>query len=180
MGRIHLVTGGARSGKSDFARRLCEDMAGPRVFIATCPVLDEEMRDRVERHRKERAAGGWAMVEEQVKVAEAIREAQSAAVVLVDCLTLWINNLMYAAEQKGWLLSDEDMVERCRELLAAGRAHPGDVVLVTNEVGMGIVPENTAARMFRDLAGRANQVMAAGGDRVTILVAGLPVELKKP
>jgi len=179
MGLIHLVTGGSRSGKSEHARRLAEGFPGSRTFIATCPVVDEGMKRRVERHRRERAGAGWATVEEEVDVARALREAAGAGVILVDCLTLWVNNLMEAAEKAGKAFGEDEMSARANELVAACRAAPAAVILVTNEVGMGIVPDNALARRYRDLVGRCNQVVAAGGDRVTLVVSGVPLVIRK-
>ncbi len=179
MGLIHLVTGGSRSGKSDHARRLAEALPGPRTFIATCPVVDEEMGRRVERHRRERAGAGWATVEEGVEVTRALREAGGSGVVLVDCLTLWVNNLMNAAEKAGKVFGEDEMSARANELVATCRAAPAAVILVTNEVGMGIVPDNALARRYRDLVGRCNQVVAAGADRVTLVVSGVPLEMRR-
>ena len=179
MARIVLVTGGGRSGKSLYAQQLAEALAGPRVFIATCPVLDDEMRERVRRHREMRAQAQWQTVEEQVDLAGALRNTATAQVRVADCLTLWINNLMFQAEQQGRRLTENDVADRAREVLLASTALPGTVCIVTNEVGMGIIPRNDLARQFRDLAGRANQVMAAGADEVILMISGLPLALKK-
>jgi len=178
MGSIHLVTGGSRSGKSDHARHLAEEFPGPRTFIATCPVVDEEMRRRVERHRRERASAGWATVEEEVEVPRALREAGSSGVVVVDCLTLWVNNLMYEAEKAGKVFGEDEISACAHTLLATCRAIPAAVILVTNEVGMGIVPDNALARRYRDLVGRCNQLVATEADRVTLVVSGVPVEIQ--
>jgi adenosylcobinamide kinase/adenosylcobinamide-phosphate guanylyltransferase len=179
MGYIHLVTGGSRSGKSDHARRLAEDLPGPRTFIATCPVTDEEMERRVERHRRERAGAGWVTAEEEVQVVHALREAGSSGVVLIDCLTLWVNNLMYEAERAGKVFGEDEVSARANDLITACRAASATVILVTNEIGMGIVPDNALARRYRDLVGRCNQVVAAAADRVTLVVSGIPVEIRK-
>jgi adenosylcobinamide kinase/adenosylcobinamide-phosphate guanylyltransferase len=142
-------------------------------------VVDEEMERRVERHRRERAGAGWVTVEEEVEVTRALRGAGGSGVVLVDCLTLWVNNLMYAAEKAGKVFGEDDMSARTNELVATCRAVPAAVILVTNEVGMGIVPDNALARRYRDLVGRCNQVVAAGADRVTLVVSGVPLEIRK-
>jgi adenosylcobinamide kinase/adenosylcobinamide-phosphate guanylyltransferase len=179
MGRIVLVTGGSRSGKSAYAQKLGETLRPPRTFIATCPVLDDEMRERIRKHQQARAAHDWQTVEETANLAEAVRGAKASHVVLVDCLSLWVNNLMYEAQLAGNSVTEDEISRRCQEVLAACAEVSGTVIFVTNEVGMGIIPENALARRFRDLAGRCNQVMAAKADAVTLMVAGLPVELKK-
>jgi adenosylcobinamide kinase/adenosylcobinamide-phosphate guanylyltransferase len=173
-----LITGGSRSGKSVYAQSLAEALPAPRVFVATCPVLDEETRERVRRHQAARAGRGWETIEEQMDLEGALQRAGHAGVVLVDCLTLWINNLMYHAGQQGRDLTEDGIALRSRGLLAVCAAHPGTVIFVTNEVGMSIVPENAVCRRFRDLAGRCNQVIAADAGAVALLVCGLPLLLK--
>jgi adenosylcobinamide kinase/adenosylcobinamide-phosphate guanylyltransferase len=178
MGRIILVTGGCRSGKSRYAQALAEGLPGRRVCVATCPVLDDEMRERIRRHRQARAAAQWDTLEAPVDLAQALDRAAAYDVVLVDCLTLWVNNLMYEASERGQVVTEDEMARRCDEVLAAGRRHPGSTVFVTNEVGMGIVPENGLARRYRDLVGRCNQAIAAGADTVTLVTCGIPLTLK--
>jgi adenosylcobinamide kinase/adenosylcobinamide-phosphate guanylyltransferase len=180
MARIVLVTGGSRSGKSAYAQRLAESLPSPRLYLATCPVVDEEMGRRIERHRIRRRPADWsATIEETLDVAGVLRRSDGQAkVALLDCLTLWVSNLMYQAEQAGRAFEEDDVAEQARALLAACRARPGHVVLVTNEVGMGPVPEHPVTRRFRDLAGRCNQEIAAGADVVTLVVCGLPLHLK--
>jgi adenosylcobinamide kinase/adenosylcobinamide-phosphate guanylyltransferase len=179
MARIMLVTGGSRSGKSDFAQKTAEAMDGPRAYVATCPVIDAEMEERIARHREARHAKGWDTIEEPLDLAGAIRRAGSCRVLLVDCLTLWASNLLYEAELAGERFTEEAMTDRCRELLDACGAHGGTVIFVTNELGMGIVPDNETARRFRDIAGRCNQVIAAAAQRVTLVVSGVPLTLKE-
>lgn len=180
MAHLILITGGCRSGKSRYAQTLAEGLPGRRLFIATCPVLDAEMQDRVRRHREARAAHAWETVEAPADLAEALEQsaAHERDVVLVDCLTLWINNLMHEASLRGKDLSEDDIAARCDELLAAARRSAGTVIFVTNEVGLGIVPDNALARRFRDLVGRCNQTIAAGADTVTLVTCGIPLTLK--
>lgn len=175
MARIVLVTGGSRSGKSAHAQGLAEARPGRRVFVATCPVFDAELAERVRRHREARQAASWETIEEPLDLAAALRASQPAAAVVVDCLTLWINNLLFSEES----LTEEAVVSRCASVIAEARSAAGTVVFVTNEVGMGIVPDNPLARRYRDLAGRCNQVMAAGADEVVFLACGIPLPLKK-
>jgi adenosylcobinamide kinase/adenosylcobinamide-phosphate guanylyltransferase len=178
MGQIILVTGGSRSGKSSWAQNTAEAISDRRVFIATCPVIDEEMQERIRKHRKARNERNWHTIEEPLDIAGAIDSSHEFPVALVDCLTLWINNLMYRAGKENAAITETDIVMECRRVIGAAKLHPGAVVFVTNEVGMGIVPENAQARLYRDLSGRCNQVMAEACDRVVLMVSGLPLEMK--
>jgi adenosylcobinamide kinase / adenosylcobinamide-phosphate guanylyltransferase len=178
MANIILITGGSRSGKSAYAQKLAEALPGPRTYVATCPVIDPEMEMRVKKHREARSASDWETIEEPVDLAGALSRAEAYRVVLVDCLTLWVNNLLYEAEGRGAVFTEEDAAVRCREMIDACRYHSGTIIFVTNELGMGIIPANEPARRFRDCAGRMNQMIAAAADTVTLVVAGLPLRLK--
>ncbi len=179
MSQMILITGGARSGKSAYAQQLAESLPEPRVFIATCPALDDEMKARIRKHQEARQSKLWRTLEEPVDLRAAVRGADDGFTLLVDCLTLWVNNLLYEAQQQGRPFSEADMTRQCQALLEAGRQRRGRILFVTNEVGMGIVPENPLARLFRDLAGRCNREMAQACDRVVFLVSGQPLELKR-
>jgi len=168
-----LVLGGCRSGKSRFAEEWARNRSQHRMFIATlAPGDDIEMLQRVEIHRQDRGEG-WQTLEEPEDVVKIlVANTGNAGVFLVDCLTLWITNLMLRNK------SDQDIlheVQRLSELLAAWST---PIVLVANEVGLGIVPENAMARRFRDLAGWTNQQVAAVCDQVIFMAAGLPIRLK--
>lgn len=178
MARIILITGGSRSGKSIYAQRIAESMAEGRTYIATCPVVDEEMNERIRKHREARRTRNWQTIEEATDLAAALTRAKGSAVILIDCLTLWVNNLMYQAELQKKDIREEDIVERCRDILDACGAISGTVIFVTNEIGMGIVPDNALSRRYRDLAGRCNQVMAGHADAVVFMVSGLPLKMK--
>jgi len=178
MGQIILVTGGCRSGKSDFAQKLAESLPGSRLYVATCPVIDDEMAARVARHRQSRAGRDWETAEASTELTAAIGAAKDYRVILIDCLTIWTSNLLWAVEQEEREFDEEEIVEVTETVLAAARRHNGNLIFVTNEVGMGIVPENSLGRKFRDLAGRVNQVCAAEADRVIFLVSGIPWTLK--
>lgn len=179
MAEIILVTGGARSGKSGYAQSLAEAETGTRVFIATCPPAaetgDREMAARIDRHREQRRQKGWQTIEEQLDLAGVLQDCTSHEVLLVDCLTLWVNNLLFHGSGD---FSEDEIVEKGRELLAACAFCKGTVILVTNEVGLGIVPENPRAREYRDLVGRLNQVIARGADRVVLVTCGCPLTIK--
>jgi adenosylcobinamide kinase/adenosylcobinamide-phosphate guanylyltransferase len=176
---ITLITGGSRSGKSAFAQQLVEQDQLPRLFIATCPRLDPEMDERISKHCRDRAGRGWQTTEEPLLVAEQLGSALPGTSILVDCLTLWISNLMHEAKQRGnSSLDEEQMIVLANELSQAARKHQGRVVIVTNEVGLGIVPASASARRFRDLAGRCNQIVAAAADEVFLVCCGIPLRLK--
>jgi adenosylcobinamide kinase/adenosylcobinamide-phosphate guanylyltransferase len=164
-----LVLGGARSGKSRYAERLVETAAEGGTYCATAQALDAEMAARIARHRARRGRF-WRTVEEPLALAAAIAaEAAPDRPVLVDCLTLWLSNL---------LLADRQVERETAALAAALRLAAGPVVLVANEVGLGLVPQTALGRRFRDAAGRLNQEIAALADRVVFIAAGLPLVLK--
>lgn len=168
-GRVILVLGGARSGKSRHALARAEALPGPHVFVATAQAHDAEMRERIDRHRAERDAR-WTTVEAPLDLVEALDAWRGrGAMLLVDCLTLWTSNLM---------LADRDVGAATQALCEALAGHDGTVILVANEVGLGIVPENALVRRFRDEAGRMNQAVAAIADEVLFVAAGLPLRLK--
>jgi len=164
-----FVLGGARSGKSRFAQARAEAMPGELVFIATAQAFDAEMTDRIARHRADRDAR-WRTVEAPIALAEAIAQHSAPGrVLLVDCLTLWTSNL---------LLGEHDIDAATQALERAVITAPGPVILVANEVGLGIVPDNALARRFRDHAGLLNQRIAAAAQQVVLVTAGLPLSLK--
>jgi adenosylcobinamide kinase/adenosylcobinamide-phosphate guanylyltransferase len=165
--RLTLVLGGARSGKSRHAESIVTALPGPWVYIATAQAFDDEMRDRIAAHRARRASG-WNTVEAPVDLAGALATAAGHPV-LVDCLTLWLTNL---------LLDGHDLAAGTAALDTALDARDAPTVLVANEVGLGIVPANALGREFRDQAGVLNQRMAARADSVLFLVAGLPMRVK--
>jgi len=178
MARIVLITGGSRSGKSAYAQEMAERLPGARAIVATCPVLDDEMAERIRKHKEARDAAQWTTIEEPCDLAGVIRNAASFDVLLVDCVTLWVNNLMYEEERGGRLLTEEDAAQQCEDVLAAAHEFDGTAIFVTNEVTMGIIPDNPSARRYRDLVGRCNQILAQAADEVVLMVCGLPVTVK--
>ena len=178
MAHITLITGGSRSGKSAFAQQLAEKNEGPRLFLATCPVTDSEMAERIRRHIADRQEAGWDTVEEKVDIAGRLDRAGAYAMVLVDCLTLWVDNCMYEACLNGKVIDEDRVAAMACDIVAAARNHPSQVIFVTNEVGSGIVPDNKDARLFRDLVGRLNQQVAAASDSVYLVSCGIPMQIK--
>jgi adenosylcobinamide kinase / adenosylcobinamide-phosphate guanylyltransferase len=165
--QLTLVLGGARSGKSRYAESLVAATPPPWTYVATAQAQDAEMAGRIAHHRARRSAG-WHTIEAPHDLAAAI-DAAPAGAILVDCLTLWLTNRM---------LAEGDIDADTCSLEAALARRGGPAVLVSNEVGSGIVPDNALARRFRDLQGRLNQRLAAGADRVILVVAGLPLIVK--
>jgi adenosylcobinamide kinase/adenosylcobinamide-phosphate guanylyltransferase len=165
---LTLVLGGARSGKSRYAESLIAGLPPPWVYVATGEAGDAEMAERIAAHRARRDAG-WQTIEAPYDLAGALASVPIRAPVLVDCLTLWLSNLM---------LAEADMDNAIAALEAQLAHHEGSVVLVANEVGSGIVPDNALARRFRDLQGTLNQSIAARAGRVVLMVAGLPIIVK--
>jgi len=172
MGELIYVTGGARSGKSGYAQRLVEACRGELLYVATAAAGDAEMASRIARHQQQRGAR-WTTLEEPCEVLARLPEAAVGKNgILFDCVTLWLTNLMLRGDADAAILAE---VERFAEL---ARQQSGTLVMVSNELGSGIVPENALARRFRDLAGSANQRLAAASDTAWLVVSGLPVKLK--
>ena len=179
MSKIILVTGGSRSGKSSFAQGTAETISEKKVFIATCPSIDPEMDDRIQKHRDERRGKGWDLCEEEHDLVSVVEKHFDYDVILIDCMTLWINNLMYFAEKENKNFSEDGMSEKCNALLHACRKHSGTILFVTNEVGSGIIPESATVRLYRDLVGRCNQILGKAADQVILVTCGVPLYLKK-
>jgi adenosylcobinamide kinase / adenosylcobinamide-phosphate guanylyltransferase len=171
--KIYYVTGGARSGKSSFALQLAAPYV-KRVFLATAEPFDGEMEQRIGKHREERGEQ-FTTVEEPIALDRALRELPSGTdVVLLDCLTVWTGNLMHYAEGRG----EGEIDKQVERFLDALHHLPCDIIIVSNEVGMGIVPENAMARRFRDIAGIINQRVASLSTEAWLLCSGLPLRLK--
>ncbi|MBU4128638.1 bifunctional adenosylcobinamide kinase/adenosylcobinamide-phosphate guanylyltransferase [bacterium] len=170
MGRLIFVTGGARSGKSAFAQKLANNLSKKVTYIATAQARDKEMELRIKIHRKNRPSR-WKTVEREKNVTEVLsRIAEKNEVILLDCLTLLISNLLLSGEKK--------ILKEIRQLVDEVKRVKATVLIVSNEVGMGIVPDNRLARRFRDTAGRANQIVAQAADEVYLVVSGISTKIK--
>ncbi|KAB3532893.1 bifunctional adenosylcobinamide kinase/adenosylcobinamide-phosphate guanylyltransferase [Alkaliphilus pronyensis] len=180
-----LITGGARSGKSTFAEEILKELEGKVLYIATAEAYDDEMRDRIKKHR-ERRATNWITHEGYEKLYDVIGAYQNQVdAILLDCITLLITNLMLKQELNWECITPEEIssieasvFEEIVRLVNVCKKAPVKTVLVTNEVGLGIVPHNKLARAFRDIAGRINQYLAKEGNEVYFVVSGIPWKLK--
>ena len=180
MGKIILVTGGARSGKSSFAEKLALKIGNGRAaYIATAQVFDDEMNFRVKLH-KSRRGDNWRTFEAPFAAEEKISEAgKNFNAILFDCVTIYVSNFLCAAELDDEKFLYDNLRELIQKLIDAALNSDATTIFVSNEVGFGIVPENKLARRFRDLAGLANQMLAAHADKVFLTVAGIAVDIKK-
>lgn len=165
---VALVTGGAKSGKSRFAEGLIAQTNRPRTYIATAQAWDDEMRARIDAHRADRGPD-WTTIEAPHDLPAALRAADPASAILIDCATLWLTNRM---------LAEADLVAETEALMSALTACPAPVVIVTNELGWSIVPDKPLARRFRDAQGQLNQRLAQHADQVWAVISGLPLHLK--
>jgi len=182
-GRLIMVTGGARSGKSHWAEKIAFELAPgvPVMYVATCIPRDDEMRQRVRMHRLRRPSH-WVTVEEEFNLAEVVRiPVPGTGVILIDCLTLWISNLLLREYREGMddRVYHEKILPMVEELAAAADAAPCPVIVVTNEVGFGIVPGDHMSRVYRDLVGWSNQIMARRAAEVYLVCSGFAVDIKK-
>jgi len=170
--KITFITGGARSGKSAFAEKIAADIAGRRAYLATAQALDAEMVARIEHHRQRRGSA-WDTYEEPLAVAELVHKLSGRYdVVLLDCLTLWLSNIMARTR------SADEIDAHIVRLVSAVKAFSGACIIVSNEVGLGIVPDNALARQFRDVAGTANQKFALTANDAYFLASGIPLQIK--
>lgn len=182
QGKLILITGGARSGKSKLAEEIAEKLAHEQgkkvVYVATAEALDAEMAWRIAEHRQRRPLH-WETVEESWAVEKILElRGQEKGVILLDCLALLLSNWLREWQVENWKETERIVLERIHNLTKAAREAVSDVIVVTNEVGMGLVPDNPLGRVYRDLLGRFNQVMAASADEVYLVCAGIPLRIK--
>ncbi|MDO8425881.1 MAG: bifunctional adenosylcobinamide kinase/adenosylcobinamide-phosphate guanylyltransferase [Deltaproteobacteria bacterium] len=166
-----FVTGGAKSGKSSFALNLANGLPGPRYYLATAEALDREMEEKIKKHKEERSSR-WETIEEPREVAEKLEGLKGSGVVLIDCLTLWITNLLTDD------LNNGEILKKGEALASACKKSPLSIIAVSNEVGLGIVPLTPVARRFRDLSGVINQRIAGLSDEAYLVTAGMPLKIK--
>ena len=173
MGKLIFITGGARSGKSRHAVELAKQSAGQVSFVATCLPKDDEMKARVEKHRESRPAD-WQTIEQEMEVAPAIKKlSEDRSAVIVDCITMLVSNLLLAGK------TEEQILTEIQAIAESLRALKATTIVVSNEVGSGIVPDSELGRNFRDVAGKANQVLAEDADEAYLMVSGIPVRIKE-
>lgn len=183
MGAIVFITGGARSGKSRHAEQLAAETGGAVVYVATMEPGDDELRGRIARHRQRRPAE-WMTLEAPLDPAHALASAPAEGTVLLDCLSLWVSNQLFADgdpanwETARWERYVDQCVVNARVVIEAQEERTGPLITVTNEVGLGIVPMDALSRYYRDALGLVNQAFAAAASEATLMVSGLPVRLK--
>lgn len=179
MPKAVLITGGVRSGKSRFAQELASKSGKRVLFVATATAGDEEMRKRIEEHRKARPKD-WSTLEVTTHIgSQILKKIDGAQIVIVDCITLLVNNILgLHGEQVDASSVEKEVVSEISELIKCIDQAGASFIIVTNEVGAGIVPDNKMARLYRDLLGKANQLLAERADEVYLMVAGLPVKIK--
>lgn len=173
MAEVILITGGCRSGKSNFAKKYCEQLNGTKLFLATAPLVNDQMKARVEKHKSQRDPSIWQTVEEQFSLAD-IFTSSKHDVILIDCVSFWIDNLIYKSPG----MKEEDLIPFIEKTIFTLDKFNGTAVFVTNEVGMGLIPEDNRSRKYRDLVGAANAIIAAKASGVTFLVSGIPLMIK--
>ena len=180
MSDIILVLGGARSGKSSFAENIVTELGGKDViYLATAKAKDDEMTDRIAQHQADREAE-WKTIEEEKAVSSILKDLAKGSVILLDCLTLLISNLLLSGEQSTDYSKQEELIKNeISNIIEITKKRKLDLVIVSNEVGQGVVPAYKSGRIYRDLVGRANQKVAAEADEVYITYAGIPVEIKE-
>jgi len=184
VGKIVFIVGGARSGKSRYAEKLVSEISEKKLYIATGLALDSEMEDRIKRHRKDRG-DSWVTLEASTEVEKALKEESFGEVVLLDCMTVLVTNLMFAKDVNYDEISMEEfsqveieITKKIKSLLNYMEKDKRNYIIVSNEVGLGLVPPYALGRYFRDIAGRINQIVASYADEAFFIASGLPLKLK--
>ncbi len=185
MGNIIFITGGARSGKSTFAEKYCRDNGTDLGYIATAEILDNEMKDRVDKHRDQRGTS-WTTYEKSLQIEKYAGEILDAHdYVLLDCITMYISNIMFSRDldYEAISMDEVNVIEKeigtsIEDILKNARGAKGNLVIVSNEIGLGIVPDNRLSRIYRDYVGRANQLCASYADEVYLVLSSIPVKIK--
>jgi len=171
MGKIIFVTGPVRSGKSNFAVKYAIENFKDVIFIATAKPVDNEMKIRIEKHKKNRPSD-WLTIEEDINIDEVVKDLKERDLV-IDCITIWVSNMLLNN------FSEEKIIKKVNKLIKSIRKNNLSAIIVSNEVGWGIVPENQLARVFRDIIGNAHQIISENSDYVYLLVSGIPLVLKR-
>lgn len=177
MAKLTFISGGARSGKSDYAMEIAGKTGGSLVYIATASAGDPEMEERINRHRSERGED-WATIEEQLNIDRALADLPPGSTVVIDCLTLWLTNVMTLHGMQVIEQFETGAVMRAANIISAIKEYDGSVIAVTNELGLGIVPADKTTRLFRDVMGRINRIFADAADEAYMTVSGQPLKLK--
>ncbi|MDO9465657.1 MAG: bifunctional adenosylcobinamide kinase/adenosylcobinamide-phosphate guanylyltransferase [bacterium] len=174
MAKIVLITGGARSGKSSFAEKLASTLGKDVIFLATAEAMDKEMADRIKKHKSKRSLT-WKTVEEPININILNKFKNFEGAVILDCVTLWLSNMIHKFGVEG---AEDHILGDIRTLLKTVKTSKFTLIVVSNELGLGIVPENRLAREFRDIAGRCNQLIACMADEVYFMVSGIELKIK--
>lgn len=177
MAQIIFISGGCRSGKSDFAQNYAEQKSGTKIYIANAPLIDDEMKARALQHQKLRKGKNWITIEEQVHLKKTF-ENNSADIWLIDCITMWINNLQYHASLNQQDINEMVIADKCNDLIKTWEKIDATIILVSDEIGMGLIPENQVNRQYRDFLGRANRIFAEVADKAYFVVSGIALPLK--
>ncbi|MFH2137369.1 MAG: bifunctional adenosylcobinamide kinase/adenosylcobinamide-phosphate guanylyltransferase [Candidatus Omnitrophota bacterium] len=170
MKKVILVTGSVRSGKSSYAVNLAKATKAKVSFLATCQPQDAEMKKRVKKHKNSRPKS-WKTIEEPIEISKVISKLKINEVLIIDCLTLWISNLLLSG------LTEKEILKNIKEFVTVLKESKASIIIVSNEVGWGIVPDNKLARIFRDIIGTAHQIIAKVSDEVYLMIAGIPVRI---
>ncbi len=185
MNKIYFILGGQRSGKSEYAINLAKNISNNEVtFIATASSLDSEMKLRIKRHKLNRP-NLWKTIEENYNLESVIKNITSTKTIIIDCITVWISNILLLKFKDGfstiekYVEAEKEILKKCKNLMNTIKNTDYTLIIISNEVGMGIIPATTLGRYFADIQGKVNKIIASYADEVILLVAGIPIHLKK-